>query len=552
MNQNHMSVDSILQLVITSGCLGNSVRQRKLLKYLLDEHEAGRGERIKAYSIAIDVLERGEDFDNGADSIVRVEMYRLRKNLTLFNATSSDITLTIPKATYKIIISSTSSDSLSPTSNVAHSRSEKFWRLDYIASGIFLIIALIAWLYTPSLLHITSKAKPAESCSSEIPNLLLKPTVFIGTSPMGEDAALAIDNYLRTGLMQYSLVNFVFDTADCHTTPSPFYTLKTEVFGAAEQPYISVIVEYAKRKHIVFSQKVEIPKQSVALAEHVSWQFYTIASKLADSSGTLPHDAVTRDWAPSASKQDYLCEIMAYRYFMISTPNRSYHDAVECMETVIKNGSTNPNIHGLLATFYIDQARGYQPEYINTPLLEAEKLLQQAEKTHPFNVEILLARLRMEAVQPASNKEELKHLLYSLEHRQPYNPRVLLLTSMVFGFELGNWAHAKEINETALRLDHTNSYKYQYVELGYALLFSDPQTAYEISLKLHEPNSSIALMLCLAAANKAHMAQQAVLYKQNLSAMGLTGVSDYVAYVKARNYEAQIRDELIKWVSVDE
>ncbi|PHR92832.1 MAG: hypothetical protein COA69_05760 [Robiginitomaculum sp.] len=556
MDQDHMSADTILQLVITSGCLGRSMRQRELLKYLLDEQEAGRGERIKAYSIALDVLGRDDNFDNGVDSIVRVEMYKLRKNLALFNTTASGITLKIPKATYKIIISETSPKTSPRTSShpsaPVRSHLEKFWRPKHIASGVFLIIALIAGLYALFFLLSTRQTEPSHTCSSEKPNLLLRPTVFSGTSHMGEDAALAIDNYLRTGLMQYSLVNFVVDATNCHMAAPPFYTLKTEIFGAAEQPYISVIVQYAKREHIVFSQKIDIPKQSAALAEHVSWQFYTLAAKLAESSGTLPHDAVTRDWAHSAYKQDYLCQTMAYKYFMVSTRGRGYHDVVECMETAIKNGSTNPNIYGLLATFYIDQSRGNQPEYVNTPLIEAEKLLAQAETINPFNIEVLLARLRLETVRDASNKEELKHLLYSLEHRQPYNPRVLLLTSMVSGYELGNWEHAKEVSTTALQLDQTRSYKYQYVELGYALLFSDAKNAYEISLKLYEPNSSVALILCLAAANKAGMPRQAARYKQDLQALGLDNIADYVAYIKARNYERKIRAELIKWVSVSE
>ena len=60
--------------------------------------------RIKAYSIALDVMERDEDFDNSIDSIVRVEMHRLRKNLSLFNARNSDYKIKIPKASYIPII----------------------------------------------------------------------------------------------------------------------------------------------------------------------------------------------------------------------------------------------------------------------------------------------------------------------------------------------------------------------------------------------------------------------------------------------------------------
>ncbi len=52
-----------------------------LLAYLVQESLAGRGKRLKAYTIATEALGRPEDFDPIANSIVRVEMRRLRGTL---------------------------------------------------------------------------------------------------------------------------------------------------------------------------------------------------------------------------------------------------------------------------------------------------------------------------------------------------------------------------------------------------------------------------------------------------------------------------------------
>ena len=53
----------------------------KLLHYLVEETANGRGDILKSYSVAVDVLGRPESFDCATDSSARVHMVRLRKAL---------------------------------------------------------------------------------------------------------------------------------------------------------------------------------------------------------------------------------------------------------------------------------------------------------------------------------------------------------------------------------------------------------------------------------------------------------------------------------------
>lgn len=68
-----------------SGIINENDRLDNLLQYLITEEWEGRGERIKAFSIAVDVFGRDEKFNPTKNSLVRVEMHRLRKALELFN-----------------------------------------------------------------------------------------------------------------------------------------------------------------------------------------------------------------------------------------------------------------------------------------------------------------------------------------------------------------------------------------------------------------------------------------------------------------------------------
>ena len=64
---------------------------------------AGRGDRIKAYSIAVEVFGRGVSFDPQTDPIVRIEAGHLRRALERYYLTAGHadpILITIPKGGY--------------------------------------------------------------------------------------------------------------------------------------------------------------------------------------------------------------------------------------------------------------------------------------------------------------------------------------------------------------------------------------------------------------------------------------------------------------------
>jgi Malectin domain len=73
-----------LQTVLTSGTFEGRVRLANLLQYICEKYFEGDTDAIKEYSIATDVFGRSPSFDQATDSIVRVEVFRLRKKLREF------------------------------------------------------------------------------------------------------------------------------------------------------------------------------------------------------------------------------------------------------------------------------------------------------------------------------------------------------------------------------------------------------------------------------------------------------------------------------------
>ncbi len=98
-----------LSRILASPAFERSKRLSSLLQYLVAETLDGRGERIKALTIAMDIFGRDESFDQQRDTIVRVEAGRLRRALKDYyqeEGKLDPILIHIPKGTYRPVISS--------------------------------------------------------------------------------------------------------------------------------------------------------------------------------------------------------------------------------------------------------------------------------------------------------------------------------------------------------------------------------------------------------------------------------------------------------------
>ncbi len=92
-----------LECILRSADFDASERNRRFLRYVVQEVLAGRGERIKAYSIATAVFGRDASFDPQTDAIVRIEARRLRRSLERYYLTGGKhdrVWISIPKGAY--------------------------------------------------------------------------------------------------------------------------------------------------------------------------------------------------------------------------------------------------------------------------------------------------------------------------------------------------------------------------------------------------------------------------------------------------------------------
>lgn len=142
-----------LQTVLQAPIFVRSPALSHLLSYLCEKTFAGETDQIKEYSIAVDVFDRQDSFDQETDSIVRVEANRLRKRLSEYYAhdgTSDPIRITVPVGqyvpTFEKVPASVPRDVLPAQSDVPTHvlGAEWYWRTWILAGSIALAVAAVA------------------------------------------------------------------------------------------------------------------------------------------------------------------------------------------------------------------------------------------------------------------------------------------------------------------------------------------------------------------------------------------------------------------------
>lgn len=97
------AVRETLERLLASETFGRSERARELLRYLVEQEQAGEADKLKGFSIAVDVFGRDAEFDSSTDAVVRVQAGRLRDLLQQYFETegkAEPIRIVIPRGSY--------------------------------------------------------------------------------------------------------------------------------------------------------------------------------------------------------------------------------------------------------------------------------------------------------------------------------------------------------------------------------------------------------------------------------------------------------------------
>jgi TolB-like protein len=139
-----------LERVLTSSGFSRNERLSRFLRFVVEQHLAGRDAEIKESLIAIEVLGRTPDHDPKQDSIVRTEAARLRERLSeyyLGEGRCDPVVIELPKGGYVPVIRGEPETSESvPVPGSAESASRRLSAIGVAACLVVVLTAAVWWL----------------------------------------------------------------------------------------------------------------------------------------------------------------------------------------------------------------------------------------------------------------------------------------------------------------------------------------------------------------------------------------------------------------------
>jgi TolB-like protein/tetratricopeptide (TPR) repeat protein len=99
-----------LDKILSSELFENKIRLQRFLSFVTNETLDGNAKLIKGYTLGLEVFDKDETFDPGADAIVRVEAGRLRRLLEHYymgEGKDDKVIINLPKGKYEVFFNKT-------------------------------------------------------------------------------------------------------------------------------------------------------------------------------------------------------------------------------------------------------------------------------------------------------------------------------------------------------------------------------------------------------------------------------------------------------------
>ena len=322
------TIKSHLRFLRDNRALGNSSRRYRLLSYLVQAEIENRGETINAYCIAVDVLDREHNFDPSIDSIVRVEISRLRSSLQSFYYQKGDeckIQINIPKGSKRPIINilnTSSEQSNPPYSDDSFKMPNIRWSSLVGITTVTIFVSMFFWMDNRPIHHFPDK-----------------PSITVVDETGGEYEAKVMES-----LLPYKNIRKI--------KSSYWISLRQE------SPY-SIYIENSTHGKVNL-EVVRNPDNEVlasaqfSIGQGILPEKIKLDSWVAENFGF--YGVIERDYMKGGDYgESYRCKKLTQDFVQTKSTN-SYHQARECVDNQLQIGREYPVLYNSLAILYREEA----------------------------------------------------------------------------------------------------------------------------------------------------------------------------------------------------
>ncbi|MER8443955.1 hypothetical protein NKH52_12185 [Mesorhizobium sp. M1066] len=381
------AVRETLERLLASQTFGRSERARKLLRYLVEREQAGEADRLKGFSIAMDVFGKDGDFDPSTDAVVRVQAGRLRELLQHYFANEGiaepvriaiprggyvpayelnairlpDIAEAVPELRLDGAVSADRSneagtgmlDAMSLASVPSSPAPSVARHLRFFWMAIALVIAMLGVL----ILRQGSTALLAGGDISATPEIAgatasvtasaradALPQVYIGLKADGPDASRVAAS-LRAGLSGFDTIDFI----GRDTVGDPADDAASFIFDVLPGPDagdITIELQSMASGRVLLSRNLTPADSAPAAVED---RIADMLSSALPASGTI-YNYIEQTGTPNGLTQ---CLLLNGKYYLDQNA-RTHEAAYRCLEKLANGGTKSSLVYSELASLHLE------------------------------------------------------------------------------------------------------------------------------------------------------------------------------------------------------
>ncbi len=475
-------------------------RGHKFLRYVVEEALAGGADRIKAYSIALEVFGRAASFDAQSDPVVRIEAGRLRRALEryyLLAGQHDPILIDIPKGAYVPVFTrhavaepvqseppeAPAAPPVPPAANPPHD--PPGWRTRLILGSAALLLASSASLAV-GLLWPTTPNNAALPTIPDKPKLLVLPFRDTSETPEGKIYAAGFADEIINQLSAFKELTVLGDETSRSAGHEPDlvrirdhlgarYIVRGSVRLSGGQARVTAHILETKTQAVLWSQTFSddvTTRDLIKIQDEVAQRIvvsiaqpYGIVFR-ADSQRTqrnIPDDL-----------EAYFCTLRFYGY-RAELSSAQHATIRDCLERAVVRWPSFATAWAMLSHTYLDEDRfGFNTKHDLPAVTRALDAARKAVSLEPENVRALQS-LMLALFFDGRVKEALSVGDRALalnpndpEFRGEFGSRVAMA---------GDWQRGSELLEGALTLNPGNSDYYRGVLALSAYMLRDHDRA---------------------------------------------------------------------------
>jgi tetratricopeptide (TPR) repeat protein len=379
-------VRETLERLLASETFGRSERARKLLRYLVEREQAGEADRLKGFSIAMDVFGKDGDFDSSTDAVVRVQAGRLRELLQHYFANegiAEPVRIAIPRGGYvpsyelnairlpvgqepvalaqavaalpgspeQAAPAAVPAASMAPEPGPSLARHLQFFWVAMTLVILMLGVLILrqgsgALLANSDPAAVVDNAGATSSIAS--PSMEALPLVYIAVKATGPEAGRVAAS-LRAGLAGFDTIDFIGRDADSKRDPSTDPT--SFVFDVLPGPMagdVTLELQSVATGRVLLSRNLTAADSAPGAVED------RIAAIL---SSTIPASGPLYSYIEQNGIQTGLtsCLILNDRYYLDQS-TKTHEAAYRCLDNLAGQGAKSSLVYSELASLTLEAA----------------------------------------------------------------------------------------------------------------------------------------------------------------------------------------------------